>query len=83
LRWELDRSPASRSLTRILRRDIFYHDAPFLSRRDVSLEAEFAAPKIPVERRSDAQEIVDLILDTSAVRYRELWGFTHPDVKHV
>lgn len=82
LRWELGNSPAARSFTRIPR-DIFYHDGPFLTRRDVSLEAEFAAPEIPVERVSPAREILDLIIDTSAVRYRELWGFTHPDVEHV
>jgi len=82
LRWELGNSSAARSFTRIPR-DIFYHDGPFLTRRDVSLEAEFAAPRIPVERVSPAHEIVGLIIDTSAVRYRELWGFTHPDVVHV
>jgi hypothetical protein len=81
LRWEIGDSKASRSRARIPRRKIFYHDAPFLKRGDVSIEAEFAAPKIPVERHSPA--ILDVILDTSAVRYRELWGFTHPDRAHV
>jgi hypothetical protein len=83
LRWELGCSAASRSRTRIPRREIYYHDGPFLTRRDVSLEAEFAAPAIHVEKVKHAQAMVDLILDTSAVRYRELWGFTHPDVEHV
>ena len=27
-----------------------------------------------------AQKIMDTIIDTSAVRYRELWGFSHPDL---
>lgn len=83
LRWDLGDSPASRSRTRIPRRDIFYHDGPFLTRRDVSLEAEFAATEIPVKKVSRAHAIVDLIVDTSAVRYRELWGFTHPSVANV
>jgi hypothetical protein len=81
LRWELGDSAASRSRIRIPRRNIFYHDGPFLKRSDVSLEAEFRAPKIAV--RKNSPKILDVILDTSAVRYRELWGFTHPDRAHV
>jgi hypothetical protein len=85
LRWELGDSSAARSRTRIPRREIFYHAEPFLKRSDVSLAAEFAAPKIPVTRlpRSRARKILDLIVDTSSVRYRELYGFTHPDAAHV
>jgi hypothetical protein len=83
LRWELGDSLASRSRTRIPRREIFYHDGPFLKRSDISLEAEFRAPAIPVKRVKRPQRILDLILDTSAVRYRELWGFTYPDRERV
>jgi hypothetical protein len=81
LRWELDDSTASRSRTRIPRRAIFYHHRPFLKRSEISLAAEFAAPKIAVAKlpRAKAEKILDLILDTSAVRYRELYGFTYPD----
>jgi hypothetical protein len=85
LRWDLDDSPATRSRTRIPRRKIFYHTRPLLKRSDISLETEFAAPKIPVTRlpQQRAQKLLDLILDTSAVRYRELYGFTHPDAAHL
>lgn len=83
LRWELDDSAASRSRTRIPRRAIFYHDGPVLKRSEVSLQAEFHSPAIPARKVSAARKILDLILDTSAVRYRELWGFTHPDAAHV
>jgi len=31
----------------------------------------------------EARPILDLILDTSAMRYRELYGFTHPDATRV
>jgi hypothetical protein len=81
LRWELDDSLASRSRTRIPRRAIFYHNRPFLKRSEISLAAEFAAPKIAVTKlpRAKAEKILNLILDTSAVRYRELYGFTYPD----
>lgn len=83
LRWELDDSAASRSRTRIPRREIFYHAGPFLKRADISLESEFAAPRIEVTKLTRPQAILNLIVDTSAVRYRELWGFTHPDAAHV
>ncbi len=84
LRWELGDSSAARSRTRIPRRRIFYHTRPLLTRRDVSIEAEFATPEISVRRIPPrrARKLCDLILDTSAVRYRELYGFTHPDVNH-
>ncbi len=84
LHWDLGDSPATRSRTRIPRREIFYHKR-FLKRTETSIEAEFSAPSLVVTRlpRPRAQKIVDLIVDTSSVRYRELWGFTHPDVAHV
>jgi hypothetical protein len=83
LRWELGESAASRSRGRIPRREIFYHDGPFLKRADISLESEFASPAIPVAKVKRPRRILDVILDTSAVRYRELYGFTHPDAAHV
>jgi hypothetical protein len=83
LRWEIGDSAASRSRTRIPRRKIFYHDGPFIKRSEVSLDAEFRAPAIPAHRIENPRKILDQILDTSAVRYRELWGFTYPDSAHV
>ena len=79
LRWELDNSVASRSFTRIPVREIFYHDR-FLKRSENSIAWEFAAPKIPITKlpAARAEQILNLILDTSAVRYRELYGFTFP-----
>jgi len=85
LRWDLDDSPASRSRARLPRKDIFYHDAPFLTRKDVSIGAEFAAPKITVHRLpgDKARRVLDVIIDASAVRYRELYGFLYPDAANV
>ncbi len=82
LRWEVASSTAARSRTRIARRQVFYHDRPFLKRDDISLAQEFRSPAIPVKRlpSARAQTIMDTMLDTSAVRYRELWGFSHPDL---
>src|SRR5262249_44231067 len=83
LRWEFQDAGATRSRARIPRKRIFYHDRPFLKRSEISLDREFAAPKIAVQRIARPQKTLDLILDTSAVRYRELLGFTHPDSAHV
>jgi len=85
VRWELGDSAASRSRARIPRKKIFYHNGPFLARKDVSIESEFAAPKIAVQRlpRAQAQRIIDIIIDASAVRYRELYGFLYPDAANV
>jgi hypothetical protein len=85
IRWEMCDSAGSRSRARIARKKIFYHDRPFLTRKDVSIEAEFAAPKIAVQRlpRDEAQRLIDIIIDASAVRYRELYGFLYPDAANV
>jgi hypothetical protein len=85
IRWEMRDSAASRSLARLPRKKIFYHDGPFLARKDVSIEAEFAAPKIAAELlpRDEAQRMIDLIVDASAVRYRELYGFLYPNAANV
>jgi len=85
LRWELGDSEASRTRARIQRKDIFYHDGPFLARKDVSIEAEFASPRITARRlgAAEARAILDAIVDASAVRYRELYGFLYPDLANV
>lgn len=85
IRWELGDSAAARSRARLPRKKIFYHEGPFLARKDVSIESEFAAPKIAVQRlpRAEAQRVIDIITDASAVRYRELYGFLYPDAANV
>jgi hypothetical protein len=85
LRWEMCNSPASRSRARIRRAKIFYHDGPFLDRKHVSIQTEFVASKTVVRRSSpsEAQRILDVIVDASAVRYRELYGFLYPDAANV
>ena len=85
MRWELRDSPASRSHARVPRKDVFYHEGPFLARKDVSIEAEFAAPKIAVQSlpQDKARRVLDVITDASAVRYRELYGFLYPEAAKV
>jgi hypothetical protein len=81
LTWHVGDTRTSRSRLRLPGRKLYCHQEPLLRRSDVSLMRELAAPPLPVRRlsRPEARKILDLILDTSAMRYRELYGFSHPD----
>lgn len=81
IRWELGNSRATRTVMKRGVRKIFYHTKPLLSRRDVSLAREFAETPISLKRlsRAKGEAILDLARETSTVRYRELYGFTHGD----
>lgn len=78
-------SRISRSRQRAPILDLFCHTEPLVARRDVSLARELAAPPLAVKRLApaDARKMLDLILDTSAMRFRELYGFSHPDEANV
>ena len=85
--WRLGDSAATRTRMRRRVRRIFYHDAPLVARRDVSLARELRAdaPPLPLERltRAEGQRLLDMGRETMAVRYRELHGFTHGDPRTV
>ncbi|MCP5117005.1 MAG: hypothetical protein GY953_39785, partial [bacterium] len=85
VRWELKNSSATRSRMRLKAGKPFCHPTPLLRRRDVSLADELASEPLPVTRlsRAEGRKVLDLALDTSAVRYRELRGFTFGDPAHV
>ncbi len=81
LLWKLGNARATRSRLRLPVRKLFCHAEPLLRRSDISLARELEAPALPIRRlsRTEARRILDMILDTSAMRYRELYGFSHPD----
>lgn len=85
VRWELGNSRATRTLMKRPVRKIFYHTKPLMRRSDVSLAREFAESPIPLQRLSRAQgaAVLNLARETSTVRYRELYGFTHGDARRV
>jgi hypothetical protein len=86
IRWELGDSDATRTHGRFRGlRQHFYHDAPLIRRADVSLASELAAPPLPIERlsRKEGKKVLDFARETSAMRYRELHGFTYGDPAHV
>jgi len=66
-------------------RKIFYHTKSLFRRSDVSLAREFVQPDIKLERlsRRRGEAVLNLARETSTVRYRELYGFTHGDAARV
>jgi hypothetical protein len=85
LSWEMGNSRVSRSHLRLPGRKLFVHSEPLIRRGDVSLVRELASPPLGLRRLPppEARRMLDLILDTSAMRYRELHGFSHPDERAV
>jgi len=66
-------------------RKLYCHTEPLLRRADISLARELDGLRLPVRRlaRKEARGILDVILDASAMRFRELYGFSHPDEARV
>jgi hypothetical protein len=83
--WELGESRVTRSKMRLPAPKVFYHRAPLLRRADISLAGELASPPLPIVELSprEGEAMLNLARDTSAVRYRELYGFTYSDPKRV
>ena len=81
LTWRLSGSRYSRSRLRLPTRKLYLHREALIRRADVLLERELTGAPIPVKRldRKQASRILDIIVATSAMRYRELYGFSHPD----
>jgi hypothetical protein len=85
VRWQFAFHVSRTGMKLSVRRAVFFNNQPLIARRDVSLAAELASPPIPVEKLSTAlgQRILDMARETSAVRYRELHGFTFGDSRRV
>jgi hypothetical protein len=79
--WRIASSRYSRSRLRLPVRKLYLHREPLLKRADILLERELASPPLAIRRldRPQARRVLDLIVATSAMRYRELYGFSHPD----
>jgi hypothetical protein len=76
---------ATRTGMRLLLRSVFFHREPPIRRQDVSLADELLAPAAPIRKlsRSQGEKILDIARETSTLRYRELYGFTHGDPAQV
>jgi hypothetical protein len=75
----------SRTGMRLPGKKLFYHDGPLIPRREIDLRKELAQPSPELEHLSPQQgeKAIDMARDASTIRYRELYGFTHGDPKHV
>ena len=76
---------ASRTGMRLPPRKTFFHSEQLIQRRDVLLAAELSSPPVPVKKlsRREGEKILDMARETSAVRYRELHGFTYGDATRI
>ena len=70
------RAPASK---------LFFHSDPLIQRRDVRLKEELDQPAPELRKLSseEGEKALDLARESSTIRYRELYGFTHGDPRHV
>ncbi len=81
LSWDLARSRWSRTRMRRPGPAPSFHDAPLLSRRDVSLDAIMRGSRLALKRlsRRDGERVCDMVREATAVRYREFYTFTYAD----
>ena len=63
----------------------YYHKAPLIRRKQISLEDELNSPPLPVRKlsRQEGEEVLNLVREALTVRYRELYGTTRGDPNHV
>ena len=76
---------ATRTGMRLPVRKVFYQLAALIQRREVSLrrELESRAPDLKKLTAQRGNAILEMARETSTVRYRELYGFTHGDPRQV
>jgi len=80
IRWELGQAKYSRTKNRRAPRKIFYHPAPLIRRNEVQLEKEIRAPlAITKLSLADGKAALNMCRETTAVRYRELYGIAYGD----
>jgi hypothetical protein len=83
VRWSFDYN-ASRTGMRLPARRLFYHRGPLIQRRDVDFTRELVRPVILRKISAlEGEKALDMAREASTIRYRELYGFTHGDPKHV
>ena len=81
VRWNLGRSPWSRTALRVRSGPAFFHGRALLSRGQIDLRKEIGGPALPVRRLAAAAGLrtLDAARAALATRYREFYGFNHGD----
>lgn len=84
VRWT-PRYRSTRTGLRIAPPNLFLHRGPLIQRRDIRLREELDQPPTALKQLSVTQgeKALDLARAASTIRYRELYGFTHGDARHV
>ncbi|HYK19437.1 MAG TPA: hypothetical protein VEV42_01795, partial [Pyrinomonadaceae bacterium] len=84
VRWAFGFSD-SRTGMRVAARKLFYHRGPLIQRRDIDLTHELVQPPPSLQKLTlrQGEKAIDVARAASTIRYRELYGFTHGDPKHV
>jgi hypothetical protein len=85
IRWRLENLKFSRTRNWRRPRRFFFHDAPLMQRREVSLARELseAAPKIEKLSAAAGEAVINSLREFEAVRYRDLYGATLGDPRTV
>ncbi|HJU92552.1 MAG TPA: hypothetical protein VJ656_06390 [Pyrinomonadaceae bacterium] len=84
VRWT-PRFRSTRTGLRTATSKLFVHRDPLIQRRDIRLNEELDQPpsvlsKLPLKQ---GEKALDLAREGATIRYRELYGFTHGDPRHV
>jgi hypothetical protein len=75
---------ATRTGMRLRTANSFYHRGPLIQRRDIDLRKELTQrPRLQKLSPREGERALDMARETSTIRYRELYGFTHGDPNHV
>jgi hypothetical protein len=85
LRWKLENLKLSRTRHWTRPRRVYFHQAPLIQRREVSLAQELSQPTPKLEKLSAAagESVMQAIREIMVVRYRELYGTTLGDPRTV
>lgn len=85
IRWRLENRKLSRTRNWVRPRRFYFHDAPLIQRREVSLARELARPTPKFEKLPAAagESVMNAIRQVMVVRYRELYGTTLGDPRTV
>jgi hypothetical protein len=85
IRWKLENLKLSRTRNWSRPRRFFFHNAPLIQRREVSLSHELAKPAPKLKKLSAAagESVMHAIREVMVVRYRELYGTTLGDPRTV
>jgi len=84
VRWT-PRFRSTRTGLRLSTSKLFFHNGPLIQRRDIRLNEvlDHPSPELRKLPLTEGEKALDFAREGSTIRYRELYGFTHGDPRHV